>query len=67
MAEQISFKERVRQTVIQCASDYKSYFVDYEYLICSDAFTLKKYYILRASEVFSFAAFNAASNSSSYS
>ncbi len=27
MAEQISFKERVRQTVIQYAKDYKSYFV----------------------------------------
>lgn len=50
MAEQIRFKERVRQTVIQCASDYKSYFVDYEYLICSDAFTLKKYYIVDAHE-----------------
>ncbi len=50
MEEQVSFKERVRQTVIQYSKDYKSYFVDYEYLICSDAFTRKKYYIVDAHE-----------------
>ena len=38
MAEQKSFKERVKDTVIQNANSYKRYFVDYEYLICSEAF-----------------------------
>ena len=33
MAEQKSFKERVKETVIQNAYSYKRYFVDYEYLI----------------------------------
>ena len=32
MAEQKSFKERVKDTVIQNANSYKRYFVDYEYL-----------------------------------
>jgi hypothetical protein len=50
MSEQESFKERVRKAVIQCAKDYKSYFVDYEYLICSDAFSIRKYYIVDAHE-----------------
>jgi hypothetical protein len=50
MSEKESFKERVRRTVIECAKDYKSYFVDYEYLICSDAFLKNRYYIVDAHE-----------------
>ena len=41
MEEQKSFKERVKETVIQNAYSYKRYFVDYEYLICSVAFVKK--------------------------
>lgn len=48
--DKISFKERVRQTVIDCSKKYKSNYVDYDYLICSEAFTKKDYYIIRAYE-----------------
>ena len=34
----ISFKERVRNEAIANAKLYKENFVDYEYLICSQAF-----------------------------
>lgn len=47
MAE-ISFKERVCQTVIALSKSYKSAFVDYQYLVCSDAFTRNPYYIIDA-------------------
>lgn len=47
MAE-INFKERVKNTAISCAKIYKETFVDYEYLICSQAFEKKKYYITKA-------------------
>ena len=50
MAEQKSFKERVKETVIQNAYSYKRYFVDYEYLLCSEAFVKKEYYIVSAFE-----------------
>lgn len=50
MEEQKSFKERVKDIVIQCAGTYKSYYVDYEYLICSSAFTKCSYYIVSAHE-----------------
>ena len=46
MAEQKSFKERVKDTVIQNANSYKRYFVDYEYLLCSEAFENNEYYRL---------------------
>ena len=46
MAEQKSFKERVKDTVIQNTNSYKRYFVDYEYLLCSEAFVNKEYYRL---------------------
>lgn len=36
MTEQKSFKERVKETVIQNAYSYKRYFVNYEYLLCSE-------------------------------
>lgn len=45
-----SFKERVCQTVIRCSKVYNEYFVKYEYLICSDAFTKRDYYIVDAHE-----------------
>lgn len=50
MQNQISFKERVRQVVIKCAKDYKSVFIDYEYLVCSTAFTINPYYIISGKE-----------------
>ena len=50
MAEQKSFKERVKETVIQNAYSYKRYFVDYEYLLCSVAFMKNEYYIVSAHE-----------------
>lgn len=48
MAE-TSFKERVRQTVIECSRKYKENFVKYDYLACSTAFS-NKYYIISAHE-----------------
>ena len=50
MAEQKSFKERVKDTVIQNANSYKRYFVNYEYLLCSEAFVNNEYYIVSAYE-----------------
>lgn len=50
MAEQKSFKERVKETVIKNAYSYKRYFVDYEYLLCSTAFVKNEYYIVSAYE-----------------
>lgn len=50
MAERKSFKERVKETVIQNAYSYKRYFVDYEYLLCSAAFVKNGYYIVSAYE-----------------
>ena len=50
MAEQKSFKERVKETVIQNAYSYKRYFLDYEYLLCSAAFVKNEYYIVSAYE-----------------
>lgn len=38
MEEQKSFSQRVKETVIQCAYSYKHYYVEYEYLLCSQAF-----------------------------
>ena len=46
---EISFKERVRQTVIECSKKYKENFVKYDYLVCSTAFH-GKYYIISARE-----------------
>jgi len=44
METQVGFKERVKNAAIQYASDFKRYYVDYEYLICSDAFIDSPYY-----------------------
>lgn len=50
MEEQKSFSQRVKETVIQCAYSYKHYYVEYEYLLCSQAFKKNEYYIVSAHE-----------------
>ena len=50
MEEKKSFQERVKDTVIEYAKQYKDYFVDYDYLICSNAFKNADYYIVQAHE-----------------
>lgn len=45
-----SFKERVCQEMIKGAKKYKQVYVDYEYLICSEAFKQRDYYIVDAKE-----------------
>lgn len=42
------FKQRVCKTAIACAQIYKTEFLDYNYLVCSKAFTLKPFYIINA-------------------
>ena len=44
----MTFKERIAAIAIAQAPKYKSVYIDYEYLICSDIFVLKDYYILTA-------------------
>lgn len=43
-----SFKKRVCLEIIKAAEKYKEIYLDYEYLICSEAFVKKKYYIVAA-------------------
>lgn len=50
MEGQKSFKERVKETLISYAKEYKAYYVDYEYLLCSKAFSRSAYYIVSAHE-----------------
>jgi hypothetical protein len=50
MAEQYTFDERVKKVIIDEAMSYKKYFVDYEYLVCSENFVHSKYYIIDARE-----------------
>ena len=45
-----SFKERVKEIAINQSKLYKQIFVDYEYLICSPAFSSKKFYIINGKE-----------------
>lgn len=47
MAEK-GFKERVRLELIKAAKKYEEIYVDYEYLICSEAFEHRNYYIIDA-------------------
>ena len=47
--DEISFKKRVCQTVIDCSKKYKENLVSYDYLVCSTAFA-KKYYIISCRE-----------------
>ena len=48
MADQVSFKTRVKDTAISIAPDYYSYYVCRDYLLISDAFKNSPYYIVRA-------------------
>ena len=41
-----SFKDRVRAEMIRSAADYKCNFIDCEYLVCSDAFNDRKFFII---------------------
>lgn len=50
MAEQKNFKTRVKEEAIKCSKTYKSLFVDYDYLLCSDAFVQADYYIIQGHE-----------------
>ena len=50
MAEIVSFKSRVKTTLIECAKGYQKYYLEHNYLICSCAFHEKKYYIVQANE-----------------
>lgn len=43
-----NFKEKVRLEIIKAAQKYKEIYVDYEYLICSEAFKRRPYYIIKA-------------------
>lgn len=43
-----SFKERVAQVAIAQAKVYEQVFLKYEYLLCSEAFLVKDYYIVSA-------------------
>lgn len=47
---EISFKERIRLAMLEAAREYKEIYIDYEYLICSEAFKEKEYYIVNAEE-----------------
>jgi hypothetical protein len=46
----ISFKQRVLNTIISCAADYKSVYLAYDYLIYSDKFQKNQYYTINAKE-----------------
>ena len=48
MAETISFKSRVRNIAVQYAAQYNSYYANKSYLLFSDAFKNKPYYIVEA-------------------
>lgn len=48
MAEQTSFKTRVKEIAITESKKYKEVFVDHQYLICSKGFKKREYYILSA-------------------
>ena len=44
--QSLSFKQRVLNTIVSCAQDFKSVFLDFEYLIYSDKFSIEPYYII---------------------
>lgn len=46
----ISFKQRVCQSIIDQSKIYQKIFVDRQYLICSKCFKNRKYYILVANK-----------------
>lgn len=43
---QISFKERVKNVAISEAKKYRDVYVNYEYIVCSEIFTQKDFYLL---------------------
>ena len=45
-----SFKKRVCSELIRCAQAYRDIYVNYEYLVCSEAFSKKAFYIISARE-----------------
>ena len=48
MADQVPFKTRVLNTIIQCAKQYNTFYVEKNHLLVSDAFKKKPYYIIQA-------------------
>lgn len=50
MAEQKSFKTRVKEEAVRCSKIYKDLFVDYDYLLCSEVFVDSDYYIIQGHE-----------------
>lgn len=50
MADQVSFKTRVLNTIIQCAKQYNAFYVEQNHLLVSDAFKKKPYYIIQAEQ-----------------
>lgn len=48
MDDKISFKERVKLAAIKESKNFKSIFIDNEFLICSHSFEKRDYYILSA-------------------
>ena len=48
--ENVSFKNRVRLEIIKYAKLYKQIYLDYEYLVCSEAFVKKAFYVIKAEE-----------------
>ena len=44
----VSFKQRICSVIIDCAADFQSIYVDYEYLIYSEGFKIQPYYIIAA-------------------
>lgn len=44
---QQSFIARVRDEIVRCAPIYKGVFLDYDYLLCSQAFVHAPYYVIR--------------------
>lgn len=50
MDNMVSFKERVRQVAINESQNYKEIFLDYDYLICFDSLSIKRFYLITATE-----------------
>ena len=48
MADQISFKTRVRNTIVQYAPQYYSFYVCHDYLLLSESFSDSPYYVISA-------------------
>ena len=48
MSVKTTFKEHVRQSLIDNARKYQECYIDYQYLLCSEAFKKNPYYIINA-------------------